>query len=129
MPDDDPFDDFFDEIERMMNQMFGGNAQFHFEHRRSSDQMERDIHVDIHETAEEVRIVADMPGVEKDDIELTCDGETLSLAAAADDRTYSERISLPVPVDEHSASATYNNGVLEVIFERTGESSSTSIDI
>jgi HSP20 family protein len=37
-------------------------------------------------------------------------------------------VSLPVAVDEHSASATYNNGILEVTFD-PAEETSTSIDI
>ena len=124
---EDPFDEFFDEIERMMNEMFGGNAEFRFEHGRERTQSGYDVHLDIHETDDELRIIADMPGVEKEDIDLKCDGETLTLDAVGNERTYSERVSLPTPVDEHTASATYNNGVLEVVFERA--SGSTSIDI
>jgi len=134
MANDDPFDDFFDEIERMMNEMLGGNAEFHLEQGSGVGPSPggdggsgADIHLDIHETEEELRVVADIPGVEKEAIELKCDGTTLTLDATGDDRTYNERINLPVPVDEHSASATYNNGVLEVVFQRTSDS--TSIDI
>jgi HSP20 family protein len=134
MADDDPFDDFFDEIERMMNEMLGGNAEFHLEHGSGvgpsagrDDRGETDIHLDIHETDDELRVVTDIPGVEKENIELKCDGSTLTLDASGSDRRYSERIDLPAPVDEHSASATYNNGVLEVVFQRTNDS--TSIDI
>lgn len=134
MADDDPFDDFFDEIERMMNEMLGGNAEFHLEQGSGVGPSpggdrgtETDIHLDIHEAEEELRVVADIPGVEKEAIELKCDGKTLTLDATGDDRTYSERIDLPAAVDEHSASATYNNGVLEVVFQRTSDS--TSIDI
>jgi len=137
MRDDDPFDDFFDEIERMMNEMFGENAEFHLEHGRGVGPASgrggrereggHDVHLDIHETDDELRVVADVPGVEKEDIELKCDGTTLTLDAVGGDRTYSERIDLPAPVDEHSASATYNNGVLEVVFKRANDS--TSIDI
>jgi HSP20 family protein len=126
---DDPFDEFFEEIERMMNEMMSGNAEFHVEHdtTRGQSTSGQSVHTDIHETDEELRVVADIPGVEKSDIDLQCDGTVLNLHAAADDREYRERITLPGPVDEHSASATYNNGVLEVTFERTDES--TSIDI
>jgi Molecular chaperone (small heat shock protein) len=134
MADDDPFDDFFDEIERMMNEMLGGNAEFHLEQGSGVGPSpggdrgtETDIHLDIHEAEQELRVVADIPGVEKEAIELKCDGKTLTLDATGDDRTYSERIDLPAAVDEHSASATYNNGVLEVVFQRTSDS--TSIDI
>ena len=48
--------------------------------------------------------------------------ETLTLHATSDARSYHERIRLPVRVDEHSASASYNNGILEVTFDRADES-------
>jgi len=128
MRDDDPFDEFFDEIERMMNEMMGGNAEFQFEHGSGRDPAGgTDVHTDIHETEQSVRVVADVPGVRESDIDLKCDGRTLTLRAAGDDREYSERIPLPTRVDEHSADATYNNGVLEVAFDRAEDS--TSIDI
>jgi HSP20 family protein len=127
MSNDDPFDDFFDEIERMMNEMLGGDAEFRFQGAGPGGSGDHDIHLDIHETDDEVRVVADIPGVQKEDIELKCDGETLTMEAAGADRGYTERIDLPARVDEHTASATYNNGVLEVVFERVSDS--TSIDI
>ena len=128
MRDDDPFDEFFNEIERMMNEVFGGNAEFRFEHNAGNHPTtNHDVHLDTHETDDELRVVADIPGIKQDDIDLKCDGKTLMLDAEGSDRSYSERITLPAPVDEHSANATYNNGVLEVVFERTDDS--TTIDI
>ncbi|MEF8821525.1 MAG: Hsp20/alpha crystallin family protein [Halovenus sp.] len=126
---DDPFDEFFNEIERMMNEMMGPEANFNFEHNsgHNTGESETDIHFDLHEHDEEIRVIADIPGVDKDAIGLQCDGEMLHLDANASDRQYNERISLPGRVDEHSADATYNNGVLEVVFERVDES--TSIDV
>jgi HSP20 family protein len=128
---EDPFDDFFEEIERMMNDMMGGNAQFRFEHGNAAGGDagggRSAVHYDVHETDETVRVVADVPGVEKSDIDLKCDGTTLYVRAGADGRDYSERIDLPARVDEHSSDATYNNGVLEVAFDRVDDS--TTIDI
>jgi len=128
---DNPFDEFFEEIERMMNEM-GGNADVHFQRggpsRGGADSGGHDAHLDVQETDEEVRVVADIPGVRKEDIDLRCDGETLTLRASGEAREYEEQVQLPTAVDEHSASATYNNGVLEVSFDPAGETS-TSIDI
>jgi len=125
---DEPFDDFFDEIERMMNEMMGSNGEFRFQHTSGRGRSEgRDVHTNIHESDDEIRVVADIPGVGRDDIDLKCDGQTLRIRAAGDDREYTERLSLPARVDERSASATYNNGVLEVRFDRNTDT--TSIDI
>jgi HSP20 family protein len=126
---DDPFDDFFQEIERMMNEMMGANAEFHFQHNdgRGEPDQGRSVHLDVHETDDTLRVVADVPGVSKSDIDLKCDGTTLYITAAAEGRDYRERVDLPARVDEHSADATYNNGVLEVSFDRADDS--TDIDI
>jgi HSP20 family protein len=115
---DDPFGNLFDEIERMMNGMAGGDgAGFASE-----------THVDVHAEDGQVRVVADLPGVEKDAIELKCDGELLTISAANSRREYDERVRLPVRVDEHSASATFNNGVLQVTFDRTDDSAAIDLE-
>jgi HSP20 family protein len=116
---DDPFNDIFDEIERMMDQMAGGNSDAGFA---------SETHVDVFEEKDGVRVVADLPGVEKDAIDLKCDGEILTISAANDRREYDERLRLPVRVDEHSAQATFNNGVLEVTFDRTEDSAAIDLE-
>ncbi|MFB6154455.1 MAG: Hsp20/alpha crystallin family protein [Haloferacaceae archaeon] len=115
---DDPFDDIFDEIERMMDQMTGNDdAGFGSE-----------THVDVYEEQDGVRVVADLPGVEKEAIDLKCDGELLTISAANDRREYDERVRLPVRVDEHSARATFKNGVLEVTFDRAEDSAAIDLE-
>lgn len=111
---DDPFGEFFEEFERMMNEMFGGAGSFHFETMAESG---GDTHIDIYEEEEHLRVVADLPGVEKSDIDVTCDGRIVRIRAEGERRSYDERVRLPQRVDEESATATYNNGVLEVRFD------------
>lgn len=118
---DDPFDDIFSEIERMMAEMTGG-----FGATRDAG-FGADAHVSIYESDDEIRVVADLPGVEKDDIEIKCDGRRVTVSASTAHSDYEERIELPGRVDEHSASASFNNGILEIHFERTD--SSANIDL
>ncbi len=125
-PRDDPFDDLFREIERMMNEMMGGSADVRVSTGADSG-FGQDTHVDIHEHDDEVRVIADLPGVEKDGIQLKCDGRSLTISAKNDRREYDERINLPARVDENSAAATYNNGVLEVVFDRKNHSSDINV--
>jgi len=119
---DDPFDEFFREIERMMNQMWDDSLES-----PDATGFGGDTHVDVQEAADELRVVADLPGVEKEDISLRCDGEVLTISAATARREFDERIRLPGRVDEHSASATFNNGILEVTFDRA-ESADIDLD-
>ena len=121
---DDPFDDIFREIERMMEEMMGSGQGLD---RGDQSGFSSDTHVDVHETDEELRVVADLPGVAKEDIDLRCDGDSVTVSAHAGTREYDERIALPGRVDARSGDATYNNGVLEVTFDRTD--TSTNIDV
>ncbi len=126
---DEPFDDLFREIERMMNEMMNGADNVEFQSSGSVDNgFGADTHVSIHDTDDEVRVVADLPGVEKENINLECDGKTLTISAQSDHRQYDEQVSLPQRVDEHTASATYNNGVLEVVFDPAEQSSGISLE-
>ncbi len=126
---DEPFDDLFREIERMMNEMMGGvEGNVEFQSAGADNGFGMDTHVDIQESDDEIRVIADLPGVEKEHIDLECDGEVLTISAGTDHREYDERISLPGRVNEHTASATYNNGVLEVVFERADSSSDISLE-
>jgi HSP20 family protein len=127
---DDPFDDFFEEIERMMNDVmndadFGGPGPGPGP--GPTESTGTDVHLDVYEEDDRLRVVADIPGVAKEDIDLKCDGHVLSLDAVSGAREYHERVRLPAAVDEHSASASYNNGILEVTFDRVEDSANIDL--
>ncbi|WP_123536160.1 Hsp20/alpha crystallin family protein [Halosimplex salinum] len=124
---DDPFDEFFREIERMMNDVMDDARAQTGPGAGASDPASSDVHLDVYEEDDRLRVVADIPGVDKRDIDLRCDGEVLTLDAAGDAREYNERVRLPARVDEHSASASYNNGILEVTFDRAGDSANIDL--
>lgn len=116
---DDPFRDIFDEIERMMGDFSGGFDDAGFT---------SETHVDVFDEGDTLRLVADLPGVTKEDVSLQCDGEVLTIEAVSDHREYQERVTLPTRVDEHSASASFNNGVLEVTFEKVFDSADIDLE-
>ncbi|MCC6034660.1 MAG: Hsp20/alpha crystallin family protein [Desulfurococcaceae archaeon] len=84
---------------------------------------EREPLVDVFETNGEVVVVAEMPGVEKEkiDVKVTEDGKTLIISASNEDRKYYKEVDLPAKVDPSSAKATYKNGVLEVKLKKVGK--------
>ncbi len=79
---------------------------------------ERKPLIDVFDTDETVQIVAEMPGIEKQDVELSIDGRELFVQASRNDRHYHETVKLPTDVDEASAKATYKNGVLEITLKK-----------
>ena len=79
---------------------------------------ERKPLVDTMETDEEVHVIAEMPGVNKEDIDLNASETTLEIKAEGESRKYFEVVELPCEVIPESAKARYNNGVLEVILKK-----------
>lgn len=63
-----------------------------------------------------LRIVLDMPGVEKSDIKVDAKEETAVVTAEAGGRKYRADVSLKQPVQPDSGKAEYRNGVLEISF-------------
>jgi HSP20 family protein len=119
--DEDPFDDFFREVERMMNDVMGEDVT-------DPSGFGSETHVDVQESAETIRVVADLPGLRKEDLSLKCDGEVLTISAATERREFDERVRLPARVDEHSARASFNNGVLDVTLEKSGDSADITLE-
>lgn len=122
----DPFEDLFRELERMMNEMFGDTSNVRVGGPEDVG-FGSETHVDIQETGEEIRVIADLPGVTKDEITLQCDGRILTIAAEGPRREYDERIDLPARVNESAAEASYNNGILEVVLQRANDSADIDV--
>ncbi|MHC1586510.1 MAG: archaeal heat shock protein Hsp20 [Candidatus Hecatellaceae archaeon] len=80
---------------------------------------EREPLVDIMEDADTVKVIAEVPGVEKNDIQLYATERTLTIKVETPNRKYYKEVDLPAEVDPKSAKSTYKNGVLEVILKKT----------
>lgn len=75
---------------------------------------------DIVEEEDKIKVIVDMPGVEKEDIKLYIseDGRTLTIDAKGKERRYHKEVRLPAAVDPNKAKATYKNGVLSIELEK-----------
>ncbi|MGC8555911.1 MAG: archaeal heat shock protein Hsp20 [Conexivisphaera sp.] len=62
----------------------------------------------------EVKVIAEMPGVDKDKIHVEATEDSVYLRAEGEDRKYETTVPLEVRVDPGSAKANYKNGVLEI---------------
>ncbi len=60
------------------------------------------------------KLVTEMPGIEKSDIKVNVDDNSVSISAEHRDRKYSTKIPLHYKVNKDSAKAKYTNGVLEL---------------
>jgi HSP20 family protein len=71
---------------------------------------------DVIEESDSIKVIMDMPGVDKDkmSIRVSEDGRKLFVQAKGDGRSYYKEVELPADVDPGNSKATYRNGVLTV---------------
>jgi HSP20 family protein len=83
---------------------------------------EREPLVDIVDTDCEIRVVAELPGVEKSDIKLHGTEDSLEISVDTPQYKYYKEVELPAKVRVREASSTYKNGVLEVVLPKAESS-------
>ncbi|MDD5773807.1 MAG: Hsp20/alpha crystallin family protein [bacterium] len=75
---------------------------------------EREPIIDIFDEKEEIKIYAEMPGVNEGDIKIDLKGDILEISAETGDRKYHKEILLPAKVRADTIKFFYKNGMLEV---------------
>ena len=83
----------------------------------SSDTREPLVDTILNEKEKVVKLVAEMPGVEKSDVKILVQGKSVDISAEHGDKKYHAIVPIKFKVDENSAKATYKNGILELIFQ------------
>ena len=63
-----------------------------------------------------LRIILEMPGVEKEDIKVDATEETAAVTAERGEKRYRSELDLKAPVSPESGKAEYKNGMLEISF-------------
>ena len=88
---------------------------------------------DIIEGDEEVAVTVEIPGVEKEDIDLNVTEDTIEITACGPEREYHKLIDLPCVIKPKTMKVIYKNGVLDVVVKRkekkkTGRGYRVSVD-
>ena len=68
-----------------------------------------------------LKLLVEMPGVDKNDIKVTIEDKYAKISAEHGDRKYKTQVPLKYKIDENSTKATYTNGILEVSFRLVEE--------
>lgn len=136
----------FDEMERMFDDFFGRRFPRPFAWERPSAGIGALApNVDVIDRDEEVVVRAELPGVKKEDIELSVSGNQLSLKGEArheekeEDGDYyrceisrgafARTLTLPADVDDSKAKASMHDGVLELVLPKIEKSRRHAIKI
>lgn len=80
---------------------------------------EREPLVDVNSTDTEVKVVVEMPGIRKEDIKINAYDSQVEVKTADNaQRKYHKNIELPEEADIETARSIYNNGILEITFNK-----------
>ncbi len=134
------FDDVFEEMRRMMDEMMKDPSKFverPFVYGYSirvgpdgrpvidsfgnqlgkKDEATREPLTDVMEKGDEIVITMEVPGVEKEEIDVEVTERSVKVSAAGAQKYYKEA-QLPSSVDTTSTKATYKNGVLSITVKK-----------
>ena len=89
-----------------------------FYHQQPSISAEREPLVDISSTDKEVKVIVEMPGIKKENIKINAYEDSVEITSNHPQRKYHKVIDLPPEADIETVRSTYNNGILEVIFNK-----------
>lgn len=81
-------------------------------------QEQREPLVDVLEEDDKLKVIAELPGVAREEIRLYVTESTLSIDVDTPEHRYHKELELPAEVDESSARSTYTNGVLETVLNK-----------
>jgi len=82
---------------------------------------QREPLVDVIDTDGEVKVVAELPGVEKENIKLYGTGDLLTISVDTLQRKYFKDVEMPAKVNVKEAKTSYKNGVLEATLPKIEE--------
>jgi HSP20 family protein len=99
--------------------------------------------VDVYQDNDQFTVYAELPGLKKEEIEISLNGDTLTIGgerkqeARVDNGVRTERyfgkfqrsLTLPVAVTSEKVSATYQDGILKVILPKAEESKPKQISV
>ncbi|WP_455210963.1 Hsp20/alpha crystallin family protein [Kaarinaea lacus] len=129
---DDPFDNFFEGFFRPM--------------RRTSETGTLTPAVDVTERDKEFVVKADLPGIKKEDINITLQDSVLTISAESKQETedkHGERVirrerrygkfvrsmQLGQDIDETKVKASFNDGVLELVLQKKEEAQPKKVTV
>ena len=90
---------------------------------KSKVEPSREPLVEINEEANQLVVIAEMPGVTKGDVELKATSHSLTISTKSDSfgKKYYKEIELPAAINSDYAKARLQNGILEVKLKKVDE--------
>jgi HSP20 family protein len=91
-----------------------GNIRRDTESGRTEVQEVREPMVDVFEEDDHLLVLAELPGIGKDDVRIDVKDDVLTISAERGDKKYRKEVLLPRSVSKEKIQVSCNNGVLEI---------------
>jgi HSP20 family protein len=91
-----------------------GNIRRDADSGRTEVQEVREPMVDVFEEEDHVLVLAELPGIGKDDVKVEVKDDVLTIAAERGEKKYRKEVLLPYSVAKEKIQIACNNGVLEI---------------
>jgi HSP20 family protein len=134
-----------EETERLMEESFGGWPFRLMWRRMPAEEMGWAPSVEMYEKEDSFIVRAELPGVHKEDVEISVTGDILTIKGerkASEEvkgeqyhrcevcyGPFSRSVSMPAAVDADKVEATYSNGILHLSLPKAREAMPTKIQI
>ena len=82
---------------------------------------EREPLTDVITSDKEVKVVVELPGVNKESIKVNAYDNSVEITAETSDRKYRGVVDLPPEADTQTAKSNYRNGILEIVFNKKAQ--------
>ena len=126
-------------MNRLLEDSFVGRPEW----RAEDGELAARLPVDAYTTENEIVVIASVPGLSPDNVELTVENETLTIRGEIPGRLenvdylieerfhgpFMRRLQLNVPVNVEAAEATFDNGVLTLVLPKAEEVKPKSIKV
>jgi len=134
----------FGTLQREVDRLFEDFSRFGLSHQRTADLVPN---IDVNETDKTFEVTVEMPGLRREDVEISLDNDILTIrgekkieAEREDEKgraqiseraygTFFRAIQLPMRVDPSAVEATMVNGVLKITIPKPAQSESRKIEV
>ncbi len=129
---DDIFDDIRSEIEKVFGGIYRSNNYPQRPNRHYRELNKLEPFIDIQQDKENLHIIAQLPGLNKEDINLDIRDNTVEISTKENieiQRGYYKKIDLPVKIIPDKSSAKYKNGVLKLTISKAENTPNCKIEV
>ena len=79
--------------------------------------------MEVNEENDQIIVIAEMPGVTKEDVEIKATSRSLTISTkiGSYSRNYRKEVELPFPINSDYAKARLQNGILEIKLKKLDE--------